>query len=348
MENQDLSKEVKVEEEQPVEEAKAEETKVEENKIEEVKEEVPADETPVEEVKAEETKPFDVLIEEKREPLFKEFKNSKKISNILTFAVLALTIAGMVLVSGPLAWLGWTLLGVGLVAMIVFYFFNKKYFEQHTREYLEFVNNVFNEQTFKDPKFSEIVVNEAKVEVADLENNGVYENIVRVASRNLINGKFDDVNFKYAEVAIFTRGQNKKQPQVTSFVGKYFQAENKLSINGNFVINISRETPIDAPNALEGRAVLFNADGVKVYGDEGADFRAALGEDFFGKIKKIPAERHLLNLAISISAGQTKVFMSYDDDVIAMPFDKPANAEAFGTFTQDLKKVFETVKILGK
>ena len=321
-----------------------------EDEILETSNEEVAEETP-EIVVSDGEKSFDVLIEEKRVPLYKTFLVSKKISNILTFVILAISIGGMVLITGQQAWMpivGWCLLGLGIVAMLVFYFVNKKGFDKKTKEYIEFVNATMNKATFADAAFSDIQVTDGKIEVDGVAGNGVYTNIVRVASRNIINGKYDDISFKFAEAALFKREEGKKQPTTAAFVGKYFEAENSIKFGGNIVINISREEAVDAPNALGARATLYTDGGLTVYGDEGCDYRSVIGEKFLGGLKKIKAENHLLNLALSIWEGHTFVFMSYDDDVIALPFDKPCKPEAFNSFVVDLKKVFNVIKLLGK
>lgn len=300
----------------------------------------------------EQPKTFDVLIEEKRAPLYKKFLVSKKISNYLTIAILIIAIFGMYLVTGSEIWmpiLGYSLLGVGVIAMFLYYFLSKKTFDQSTKDYIEFVNESLNKETFENKKFSNITVTETKVEINDVANNGVYKDIVRVASRNVISGKYDNNDFNYAEIAIFKSvGNAKKQSATAAFVGKYFEIINSIKFDGNIVINISKEEPVDVINAVDEKKVLYDQDGVAVYGDEGTDFRKVLGEEFFGTFKKIKAENHLLNLAISIWEGHTFVYMSYDDDVIALPFDKKFNVEAFRSFVEDLNKTFAAVNLLGK
>ena len=322
---------------------------LEEEILETSNEEV-VEETPVE-VVSDGEKSFDVLIEEKRAPLFKSFLVNKKVSNILTFVILAISIAGMYLITGKDIWMpivGWCLLGASVVAMLAFYFLNKKRFDKRTKEYIEFVNATLIKATFADSAFNDIQVTDGKIEVDGVAGNGVYTNIVRVASRNIINGKYDDVSFKFAEAALFKKEPGKKQPTTAAFVGKYFEAKNNIKFGGNIVINIAREEIVDAPNALAERATLYTDDGLTVYGDEDCDFRAVIGEKFLGSLRKIKAENHLLNLALSIWEGHTFVFMSYDDDVIALPFDKPCKPDAFYSFVDDLKKVFNVIKLLGK
>ena len=321
-----------------------------EEEILETSNEEVVEEAPIE-VASDAKKSFDVLIEEKRAPLYKTFLKSRKISNVLTFVILAVSIAGMYLITGQQTWMpivGWCILGLGVVGMLAFYFLSKRRFDTKTKEYINFVNETITNETFANERFGDVQVTEGKIEVDSVAGNGVYTNIVRVASRNIINGKYDDVSFKFAEAALFKREEGKKQPTVAAFVGKYFEAENDIKFGGNIVINIAREEPVDVPNALDNRTKLYTDDGLTIYGDEGCDFRSVIGEKFLGSIKRIKAEKHLLNLALSIWEGHTFVFMSYDDDVIALPFDKPCNPEAFKSFVDDLNRVFDVIKLLGK
>lgn len=349
----ETKEEIKVE--TAVEEADANEKSNNDDSTEVIEKEAsPVEENKSEEISSEteepkELKDFEKAIEDRRLPLIKKYNSTRKISNFMTFGVLILCIAGMYLVTTPnLVWLGWILLGVGLAAMILFYFLSKKKFDAQTREYLDFVNVTLNKETFTDKSFSNLESTNNKVEVADVATNGAYKDIVRVASRNIINGKCSNTEFKFAELALFKKTDNKKQPTVTAFVGKYFEAKNSLNFDGNIVINISRSEPVDEPNALGEKTKLYSDGAISVYGDEGMDFRKIVGDQFFGNVKKIEPINHLLNLVISIWEGHTLVFMSYDDDVIAIPFDKPMNSGAFESFTTDLKKVFNVINLLGK
>lgn len=296
-------------------------------------------------------KTFDAEIEEKRTAIYKEFQTSRKVGNFLTVLILIISIGSMILISGAYPWmpiLGWSLLGAGVIGMIAFYLLSKKKFESHTMEYIAFVYNTLNKQTFSDDVYSDIEETPNKVEIKDFDGNGVYTNIVKVASRNIINGKYYGNSFKFAEAAIYKKLEGKKQGMTCAFVGKYFEIENTIKLDGSIVINIGREKLIDEPNAVANRTTLYSQDGITIYGDEGVDFRSIVGNEFVGKLKKISVEKHLMNCAISVFGGRTIVFMSYDDDVIAMPFDKPLKPEAFNMFVDDLKNIFGVVSCLGK
>ena len=289
-------------------------------------------------------------IEEQRAPLFKEFKKSRLISNILTAVVLIICVAGMILVTNEnlaLKIVGWVILALGLVAMVVFYIVHKKRFEKNTRNYIGLVAELLNKESFANPNFKNVNVTGNKLEIADVSGNGAYIDIYRVASRNTATGEYASMRFTFAEAAFFTKGE-KKNSERALFVGKYIDVLNGLKLNGNVVIQMVAEKPIDQLNGLEGKEKLYEEGNFSIYGEKGLNYKEALGEQFISKIRKIEINNHLLNLAFSFWEGHTFAFLSYDDDVIAIPFDKPFNAEAFECYKKQLVQVFEALKYLGK
>lgn len=291
---------------------------------------------------------FDKVIEQKRQVLFSEYTKSRKVSNILTFVVIAIAIGGMYLVTSLVTWmvaLGWALLILGLIGMILFYFFNKRKFENHTKEYIALVSDILTNATFASKDFDSIEVTEEKFEISSFENNGAYKDTVKVASRNVVKGKYRDFDFVFGDAALFRKGEKKNQ-SVVSFVGKYLKCENKLLTKNNFLIQIEGDKPVDIPNDIENKDLLLEEGKIKIYGIKGTNINEVLGAKFLSAIKKIPVNGHLLNCAISISEKSTSVFISYDDDVVAIPFDKPFNFEAFNGFVNDLEVIFKAVTTL--
>ena len=289
-------------------------------------------------------------IEEQRMPLFKEFKKSRLISNILTAVVLIICIAGMILVTNEnlvLKIVGWVILALGLVSMVVFYFVHKKRFEKNTKNYIGLVAELLNKENFSNPNFKNVNMSNSKLEIGDVSGNGAYVDIFRVASRNISTGEYSSMRFTFSEAAFFAKGE-KKNTERALFVGKYIDVLNNLKFKGNVLIQLVGEKPIDQINGIEGKEKLFEEGNFSIYGEKDFNFKNELGEQFISKIRKIDIANHLLNLAFSIWEGHTFVFLSYDDDVIAIPFDKPFNAEAFECYKKQLIQVFDALKYLGK
>ena len=153
---------------------------------------------------------------------------------------------------------------------------------------------------------------------------------------------------KIKELEKKKKNTEKKNTEKALFVGKYLDVLNALKFKGNVILQTKTENPYDQVNSLEGKEKLFEDGNFEVYGEAGFDYKEAIGEQFISKIRKINVGEHLLNLALSIWEGHTFVFMSYDDDVIAIPFDKPFNGEAFECYKKQLLEVFDALSYLGK
>lgn len=303
-----------------------------------------------EEKKEVEKTPIDKAIESQRVPLFNLYKKSKIASNFLTVFVLISAIAAMILITSQnlvLEIIGWVLVVAGASSMILYNILGRKKFEKNTRTSIAEIARLMNEGSFENENFKNVVVSDNKLELDDVTGNGAYVDIFRVASRHVCTGEYSSTRFTFAETAFMKKGE-KKQPDISLFVGKYIDVLNKLTFKGNVIINSVGEKPIDPLNGLEGKTKLFEEDNFSIYGDPDFDYKKELGEQFINRVRKIKIQDHLLNFAISIWEGHTFVFLSYDDDVIAIPFDKPFNLEAFDCYRKQLVETFEALKYLGK
>ena len=107
-----------------------------------VKEEL-LEEKQVAEEPAEEAKTYDVLIEDARNDLYKAYAKSRRISNILMFAVV-IAICGIMFMiiqnNQALKIVGYSLAGAILLGMILFYLLSRKKMPTKTKNYMEIQN----------------------------------------------------------------------------------------------------------------------------------------------------------------------------------------------------------------
>ena len=108
------------------------------------------------------------------------------------------------------------------------------------------------------------------------------------------------------------------------------------------------ENPVDLPTKVGDLDVLHEENGMTVYGLKSCKYQEALGSLFVSKIKALIPEKHLLNTIIVIWAGKTGIYLSYDDDGMALPFEKPFNYEANEQVVQNMLDALECNEILGK
>ena len=289
---------------------------------------------------AEEAKTYDVIIEEARQDLFKSYAKSRRISNILMFAVVVAIVGIMFMIisnNQVLKIVGYCLAGAIVVGMIVYYVLTRKNLPNKVQKYVPFVMQTLNDKMFSMPGFSEIKNNpEEKLQMDDLVGDGVYVEANGINSRNVVRGVYNGHHFLYAEAAL-TRPSTKKQQVPPLFVGRYISVPNQMKFDGHFIFNFKNpKQPLDLPNAINDLKVLEEKEDFFVYGPEDANYHNIIDNKIISQFKKIQIEGHLLNLNVVFWGGHTAVYLSYDDAILSVPFDKPFDKDGFEKSLDDL------------
>ena len=295
------------------------------------------------EVAKEDNRPYQVKIEEARKTLFKNYQNQRRISNILMFVILAAIVGVMFMVmsnNNVLKIIGYSLGGAILVGMILYYILTRKNFPNKTREYITFVADVLREKQFAD--YENVKYNaDEKFELTDFASDGVYKDATGINSRNIIRAEYKGHHITYGEAALLRPAQ-KRQQVPPLFVGKYITLPNDLEFDGRFVIVLKNpKQPYDLPNATDDLAVLEEKDDMVIYGPEGADIHKTLKGNFLSELRKIKVEEHLFNLNVVVWGGHSAAYLSYDDAIMAIPFDKPFNQQAFEQSIDDVNAIIK-------
>ena len=298
------------------------------------------EESPEEEKQEVVAKTYDQVIEDARKNLYKSYVTSRRVSNILMFVVVAAIVGVMfMIISGNqvLKIVGYCLAGALLVGMILYYVLTRKNFPNKTKEYVALVSKTVNAELFKNQEFEEINSNpEAKLGLDDLIGDGVYAEATGVNSRNVVRGTYKKHHFLYAEAAL-TRPAQKRQQVPPLFVGRYISVPNQMKFDGRFVFNLKNpKQPLDLPNAVSDLTVLEEKDELVVYGPENANYHQVINNKMLSQFKKLKIEGHLLNVNIVIWGGHTAVYLSYDDSILSVPFDKPFEKDGFEKSLDDL------------
>ena len=306
-----------------------------------VNEETEAKEAPVQE------KPFDQIIEEERLKLYKSYMTSKRISNILMFVIVGAICGIMFMIISNIVALkitGYVLAGVLLVGMIMFYLLNRKRFPNKTKNYVALVSKTLNDEMFKNQGFSEINSNpEEKLAMDDLVGDGVYSGASGINSRNVIHGVYKNHHFLYAEAAL-VRPTTRKQQVPPLFVGRYISMPNDMKFDGRFVLVFKNpKEPLDLPNAVEDLKVLEEKDDFVVYGPEGASYHGVIKNNILSQLRKLQISGHLLNVNVAFWGGHTAVYLSYDDSIMSVPFDKPLDKAGCEKSFEDLLISFNAI-----
>ena len=307
-------------------------------------EEVAVEEEAVQEQQQVEEKTYDAVIEDARKDLFKSYTLSRRISTILMFVMVAAICGTMLLIIYVNKIAGYCTGGALLVGMIVYYALNRKRFPNKTKNYVALVSKTINEELFKNKSFSEIKMNpEERLTMDDLVGDGIYAEASGINSRNVVRGVFNGHHFLYAEAALI-RPSSRKQVVPPLFVGRYVSVPNDMKFDNRFVVTIKNpKKPLDLPNAVSDLVLLEDKDDFSVYGPEGANYHDILNSKTLSQIHKAEIDDSLLNINVVFWAGHTAAYLSYDDAIMAVPFEKPFDKNGFEKASKDLLAIFRAI-----
>ena len=282
---------------------------------------------------AEEAKPYNIVIEDARKELHKSYTTSRRISNILMFVVLAAIVGIMFLIisnNQVLKIVGYCLAGALVVGMVVYYIINRKKLPNRIKDYVPFVMKTLNQQMFSRQGFSELKNDpEEKLTMDDLIGDAVYKDATGINSRNIIRGVYKGHHFLYAEAAL-TRPSSRKQQVPPLFVGRYISVPNQMKFDGRFIFAFKNpKSPVDLPNNIDDLVVLEDKEELTVYGLEGSNYHDIIDNKILSQLKKLQIEGHLLNVNAVFWGGHTAVYLSYDDPILTVPFEKEFDKAAF-------------------
>ena len=80
-----------------------------------------------------------------------------------------------------------------------------------------------------------------------------------------------------------------------------------------------------------------------VYGPEGTSYHSVIKNNVLSQLRKVEIAGHLLNLNVSFWGGHTAVYLSYDDAIMSVPFDKPLDKAGFEKSFEDLFTCFNAI-----
>ena len=328
-------------EEKPVEEAVQEEGS--EAEVEEKKEEESLDSAIAIEKPSEGEEPYDVVVEKERNQIIAQSKKGNLLSTISIIIVLAFSIAGIFTLTSIPA-LAYSLMGAAVVTLIVFSILTRRVARPDVKTYIVNASAAINKYTFADNRFSDVFYDPSdKLELGDVASDGVYVGLVRTASRNICEGKYEDRSFKVCECALFNPNQGRKQDP--AFIGKYLRTTNDLHFEGKILIISKGEKDVDLPNDLEGLQQVVNEEKFFVYANDEKAIKA-LDKDFIKRIKSISVSNHLLNLTVVIWSGRSIVYASYDDATITLPFYEKYQADTAVQYRDNLIEFLDALKLL--
>ena len=150
---------------------------------------------------------FEELIEKKRLDLFGKYKKNRTVNNIIMVVEVACVVAGFIMVVNndqSVRIGGFIIMGVTLVALLMYYIFSKNKFPNETKKYIDDITLDIDRHVYNDPNFSNVKVNlKKKLEMTEILSDSVYKNATDIGSRNYVTGRFKHLEFKGFDLALY-------------------------------------------------------------------------------------------------------------------------------------------------
>lgn len=293
--------------------------------------------------KEEPEKPFDEEIEEGRKNIFKVYKSTSVRNNIIMVVVVAIFIGAFIAITrGTIGQIiGWVLVGVTVAGLFTYYLLTRNLYPNTSKKYFETFWRSTNNYLFNQPKFSDCQIDTTeKYQLADIVADKVYKDAIDIASRNIVRGKYDEKPFSFGELALYKAGAKKRSRDVI-FVGRHLSLENDLNIEGRYVVNIRRaDKAYDVANDIDDLTPIIENNLFTVYGPEGSDPEKDLGKDLINNLKSIECTGSLLGINIVFWHKRTACYLSYDDSIVAIPFEQPINPDAYVALKKIIGDIF--------
>ena len=283
-------------------------------------------------------------VDEQRNKLLKAYKKTNTINNILLVIVAAVFIGSFILITrgtwGQIA--GWVMIGVTITGLVIYFLLSRKKYPNLSRQYFKVFWESSNGYLFSDSKFTDCSIDiDERYELSDIISQRAYKDVVSVASRNIVRGKFNDKEFVFGELGIYRPGQKRNSRDVV-FVGRHLSLDSNLEFEGRYIVNVRKgEEPVDLPTEIEDLVPLFEDGLLTIYGEEGANYEKDLGKKLIADIQSLVCNAPLLNLNFVFWNKKTFGYLSYDDSIVAIPFEKPINTDAYVALKINIEDVFE-------
>lgn len=293
-----------------------------------------------------EQQPLQGVVDAQRKGLFSLYRKTQKMSNIIMAIAVTCFVASFIMIvqkNKALTIIGWCLIAICFVGMVVFYILTKNKYPDASKKYFKIFWKSTNEYLFFDNKFTDCQIDtDKKYVISDVLADRVYKDVIDSASRNIVFGNYNGQPFTFGELAYYKAGERKRSKEVI-FVGRRLEMMNNLHFQDRYIINIKGSNPTDLPTDIEDLTLLKDENGLTIYGPSNGNIEKDLGKGIFKSLERIKCVEPLLNLNIVFWPGHTIAYMSYDDSIVAIPFDKAIDLNSYATLKGDIKDMFELI-----
>lgn len=334
------------------EEAPIAEPEPEEEVVEQAPEE-PAEVPPLEEqFSSDYDDPRLESIEAARIVWHKSYKKMARIKFIVSIVILLGILAGWLIptlvmrgegVGMTPLYIGLVAAGIGLAALLIFGYFQRRSDKTHLQEYFQTYFNSINEYTLCDLGVENVEGTvDSKITKEEFLQGGAFDAAASVGSRDDILFTYKGMQCAMAEAAAQIDAGKALQ---TIFVGKYLRTHNNVEVGKDglilYYMGNDRALP---PAKLETLHRCENGSKYRVYGAS-AD-KKILTKKVRDALAKIRTDKLLVDVTVAIQSGRTYWYLGYEDDIMVLPNDKPFDPRFVKKYKEQIEIILEAALTL--
>lgn len=290
-------------------------------------------------------------VELSRETYLKCTKTQKRISGIISAALLLIMVGALVLMvtlSAKYSWITYVSLAIMVVALFSTFFVTKIFRKRLSAQADVYIKELYTEicnYLFRDKeKFKEV----------DCKPNGqmkdeifigarFYKNVKGTKSRNLITLKYNEKLLGIADLAGNVLVKNRLSPM---FLGKFYDFENSYDKEGKRILMQIKGGELSRP--VDDVDDLKLVEGTKTYAiytnDE--NYKKVLSQKVVDEILKLKVDKTLIDVIISIRPGKTSIGIDYIDEFLNIPVQSKFDFNGVKRQESDLNKVLNILDLI--
>ncbi len=300
---------------------------------------------------------FESEVEEQRKQYFEKANRSRLISKISNAILIVIAVIGLVLLfidpeNDVYNYVGYGLTG-GAILLLVIVYIILRFIRPDASKYIAFITKTFNNYTYLDSRYSKVIADSnERIQLAQVSSDKVYLGISDIGSRNVCKGYFNKNQFIACELSL---GAKDKSGTSDLFLGKYITYENLLKFDGRIIINIKLSDDgsiknFDLPSDILDLKEVVKDKTLTIYSSEGLHYQDIVDDKFLDLLTKftVSNESHLLNINVVIWGGHSAIYLSYDNEILSLPYKNVFTKDNILKLAQDQLQALELLQLLLK
>ncbi|MBR1581802.1 MAG: hypothetical protein IJ656_02105 [Bacilli bacterium] len=288
-------------------------------------------------------------VNQKRAEYQENFKKAKKLNNITTVALLAVMVAGFVLMMIQTLPSYFLYIGIGIlvIALIASFIISRQVKNNVSAKAQEYIDQFYlNTNSFIFGEYVE-EINSLKTQYATQKfvDAHFYNDIRQSKSRNYIELTYKGEKIEAADLAGNVLEKGRTSPM---FLGKFYSYKANYNKEGQVILFQLKGENLSKPiNNIENIKLQENNDTFVIYSNDD-DYGKVLTNEVLRVLKSFEIDETLIDVILSIKDNQVFLGIDYSDDYMNIPVESDFKMKYAIRTKKDFEKVIKIFDLLNR